>query len=567
MRARTLLLVLVAASLVASCSEDPVESDTATQATPWFEEVALERGLLFEHESGHRTRHLMPEIMCGGGALADLDGDGDLDAYLVQSGSLLYPPEDRPGNALFLPGNALFLNDGAGFFEDATEGSGADDRGYGMGVACGDPDRDGDVDLYVTNVGRNVLLENDGTGRFADVTARARVGDPGFGASAAFLDYDHDGDQDILTLNYLAWSLATEIECFAGMGVPDYCSPQMYQAPARDVLYANLGDGTFRDVTVEAGLDQAFGTGLGLVTGDFDGDGLVDVFVANDGMPDQLWINQGAAGFADDAFFAGCAVDQDGRAKAGMGVTAGDVDGDGDLDLLVCNLAGETDSLFRNEGGHFRDATAVSGLGLTSRPFTRFGMAWLDFDHDGLFDLYQANGRVNLKSKVYSTDPYAEPNLLFRGTRGGRFEEVEPRGGTAELLIGTSRAAAFGDVDGDGAIDVLVVNRDGRAHLLLNIAPDRGRWILFRVVDEHGSDALGATLTIQAGDRSIRREVKSAYSYCAANDPRVHVGLGTVSEVTGVTVRWVDGSREAFGNFPAGRVAKLVRGAGEPVKE
>ncbi len=565
MPARTTAPLTLLGFFVAGCGDDAgVDGGSAepppatTLEAPWFEEVALERGLDFLHDSGHDERYLMPEIMCGGGALLDADGDGDLDAYLVQSGPFLAEPASRPGNQ-------LFLNDGEGRFTDATAASGADDRGYGMGAACGDVDGDGDVELYVTNVGPNALLSNLGAGRFEDVTGAAGVGDGGFGASAAFFDYDLDGHLDLLTLNYLHWSAANELECFNAQGLADYCSPQTYASPARDVLYRNRGDGTFADATVAAGLDRAIGNGLGLACGDFNGDGLPDVFVANDGMPDHLWINQGEGKFVDEALFAGCAVDQDGRPKAGMGVTVVDLDDDGDLDLLVCNLANETDSLFLNQGGYFRDSTAVAGLGLASRPFTRFGMAWFDFDQDGALDLFQANGRVNRQATLYSDDPFAEPNMLFRG-EGTRFEVV-PNGGTREELIATSRAACFGDVDGDGAVDVLVVNRDERAHLLRNVAPARGSAVLLRAVGPSGADALGATLTLDVGKRRITRDVRAAFSYQASNDPRVHVGLGNATRVDNVVVRWPDGAREGFGGFDAGGVVTLRRGEGQAVPD
>jgi enediyne biosynthesis protein E4 len=531
----------------------------AARPGPWFREEARLRGLVFDHVSGHRPgRYLMPEIMCGGAALCDVDADGDLDAYLVQAGALEAEPASRPGNQ-------LFRNDGAGRFVDVTAGSGADHRGYGMGVACGDADGDGRVDLYVTNTGPNALLKNLGEARFADVTREAGVGDAGFGSSAVFADYDRDGDLDLFALNYLHWSIATELDCFNGFGSPDYCSPQTYSSPARGVLYKNRGDGTFEDATVQAGLDRAFGCGLGVVAADFNGDERPDFFVANDGTPAQLWINQGNGGFKDEAVFAGCAVDQDGRAKAGMGVTVGDVDADLDLDLLVCNLANQTDSFFRNEGGLFRDSTAIAGLGMASRPFTRFGMAWHDFDQDGELDLYQANGRVNRQTRTYSDDPFAEPNLLFRGT-GARFTEVAPRGGTEPMLVATSRAAAFGDVDGDAAIDILVVNRDGPAHLLINTVPGRGQGILLRPVLPSGADALGARVELKVGGRKVMRDVRAAYSYQASNDPRVHVGLGSATRAEDVTVIWPDGAREAFGAFEAGAVAVLRHGAGTRVE-
>jgi hypothetical protein len=419
------------------------------------------------------------------------------------------------------------------------------------------------VDLYVTNIGPNVLLRNDGNGRFTDVTAEAGVGHDGFGTSAAFLDYDGDGDLDLVALNYLFWSHETERECFNYVGELDYCAPRAYKAPAPDVLYRNNGDGTFTDVTTEAGLGDAVGTGLGVAAGDFNGDALVDIFIANDGMKDRLWINHGDGRFEDRAVLTGCAVDHEGIAKAGMGVATGDLDDDGDLDVMVCNLVRESDSLFRNEGGFFADVTAASGLAAVSRPFTRFGMGWVDFDNDGYLDLFQANGRVARQASSWDRDDlYAEPNLLFRGLPGGRFEEVEPRGGTRPTLVATSRAAAFGDVDNDGGMDVLVLNRDAEAHLLHNVKADRGHWITFRVVDRD-RDALGATVTVELPDRVIRRDVRSAYSYCAANDPRVHVGLGVLTRVASVSVAWPDGTVERFPDVDrVDRVITLQRGEG-----
>ena len=529
------------------------------EAEPWFEEAALERGIDFVHHSGHREHYLMPEIMAGGAALFDMDGDGDLDAYLVQGGSL----QGASGHF-----NQLYRNKGAGRFENATAGSGSGDGGYGMGVAAGDYDGDGDTDLYVTNVGANALLRNDGRGRFTDVTAPARVGDRSWGAGAAFLDYDGDGDLDLFAANYIDWSLQTRKECANSLGGPDYCSPQDYDAPVPDLLYRNDGDGTFADVSAAAGLDAAFGNGLGVVCGDFDGDGRTDIFVANDGVMNQLWMNQGDGTFVDEALLRGCALDESGIAKAGMGVSAVDVDDNATLDLLVVNLESETDSFYRNQGTYFTDATAAAGLAWGSHLYTRFGVGLLDFDNDGRLDLYAANGRIDRgSSSARAGDPFAEPNLLLRGGPGGRFEEVMPRGGTAGLLVATSRAAAFGDVDDDGGIDVLVVNRDAPAHLLRNVAAAGGGWIAFRVLDERGSDALGAVVTFAVGDAQKTREVRTAYSYLAANDPRVHAGLGAAAGVADVVVRWPGGRGESFGAFEGGRTVTLRQGSGTAAPE
>ncbi len=541
---------------VASCADRGGEADTEpVAADPWFVETAAASGLAFVHQSGHDGQSfLFPETTCGGAALFDMDGDGDLDIYLVQSGRLVEPTV--PG-----PGNRLFRNRGDGTFEDVTHESGADDRGYGVGVTTGDYDNDGDLDLYVTNVGPNVLLRNDGQGRFTDITAAAGVGHPGWGASCAFVDYDADGLLDLYVVNYIHWSIDGERACYSAGGAPDYCDPAVYEAPARDVLYRNNGDGTFRDVTEEAGLAASFGNGLGVVCADLNGDTRPDIFVANDGTPNQLWINQGGAapGFDDQAFLAGCAIDHAGSAKAGMGVAIADLDDDADLDLLVVNLQTETDSFYRNAGHYFIDDTAAVGLGALSRAYTRFGVGFVDFDNDGYLDLYEANGRVRRASRTYGGDPYAEPNLLFQGTPAGRFEAVEPRGGTTDLLAGTSRAAAFGDIDNDGGIDILVANRDGAPYLLRNAIEQRGHWIMFRVLEEHGRDALGATVSLSVNGRRVTRSVQIAYSYCAANDPRVHVGLGSATAARDVTVQWVDATTESFGRFDADQIVTLRR--------
>jgi enediyne biosynthesis protein E4 len=388
------------------------------------------------------------------------------------------------------------------------------------------------------------------------------VASSGWSTSAAFVDYDGDGALDLFVTHYLNWRASAEVECFSLTGLPDYCSPASYDLPSAATLYHNNGDGTFTDVSARAGILAAVGNGLGVVAGDFDGDGRIDIFVANDRTPNHLWLNQGGGRFRESALTMGAALDQDGTAKSGMGVDAVDVDDDGDLDLLVVNLDGESDSFFRNRGGFFSDDTASVGLRTASRPFTRFGAAFADFDNDGYLDLYEANGRVGMQSERYATDPYAEPSLLFRGFAGPRFEEVSPRGGTRQPLVATSRAAAFGDIDNDGAIDVVVVNRDSRPYLLHNIARPRGHWLMVRVVEEHGRDALGATVTLRVGDRTIRRDVRAAYSYLASNDPRVHVGLGSATSAQSVTVRWPDGTREAFGDLAADRSATLRRGTG-----
>lgn len=532
----------------------PVESQST--ATPWFEDQAQQRGLVFQHQSGHQGRYLLPEIMGGGAALADFDNDGDLDAYLVQGGELLNNQR---------PPNQLFINRGDGYFDELPDAGGAGDTGYGMGTATGDYDNDGDIDLYVTNVGSNVLYRNDGDNQFTDVSQIAGVDDASWGASAAFLDLDGDGDLDLFLTNYVNWSIAIEQDCFStatGYSMADYCWPTAYNAPARDRLFRNNGDGSFTDVSDQAGLGLAFGNGLGVTGLDANSDGLTDVFVANDMTRNQLWINQGNLQFKDEAMLLGCAVDEHGVPKSGMGVAATDLDNDGDTDILVMNLATQTDSYFRNTGSYFEDATVAVGLATVTRRYTRFGVALVDFDNDGILDLYEANGAIGFSRETANGRVYAEPDMLLQGTPDGKFQKVALQGGTAEALVHTSRGLAIGDVNNDGGLDLLVINRDGPANLLMNHVTNRGNWISFRLLTKTGRDALGATLSADVGSQRVNRQVQATGSYLVANDPRVFLGLADHSTASDVIVSWTDGTTESFGNFGGGKAEVLTQGKG-----
>ncbi len=551
---KQVVALLIFGGILQGCGGTPDVQEPADETIIWFAEESASRGVDFVHRSGHVEQHLLPEITGSGIAVVDVNNDGWLDLYFVQSGSLLGPDETSV--------NSLYLNLGNGNFSLQSIESGAADNGYGMGVAAADYDNDGDNDLFVTNVGPNRMFENDGTGKFSDVTGRAGLGDEQWGTSAAFLDLDRDGDLDLYHANYLHWSIEIELDCF-GSGVLTYCPPINYRAPAIDLVFRNDGDKTFIDVTREAGVHLSFGNGFGVVGADFDHNGFVDVFVANDLMVNQLWMNQGEMTFTDEAMTRGSGVDGYGVAKAGMGVASEDFDQDGDFDILVVNLTGESDSFFRNEGTHFIDSTSEIGLSAPSRRYTRFGVIMADFDNDGRLDLYEANGGVS-PVDLAAADIYAEPNTLFRGTPDGRLEEVDLQGGTEFPLNATSRGAAVGDLDNDGGLDLVVVNRDARAYVLMNRHPNRGNWIQFSVLNDFGSDAVGASVSLIRGGQRVYGSVRPEGSYLSSNDPRVHFGLGTSSSVEDVRVLWPSGDVEAFGDFEGGQTTVLRHGTGEP---
>ncbi len=541
-----------------------------------FTERAEAAGLRFVHDAGVSGRFYQPEIMGPGVALVDHDNDGDLDVYLVQGG-FLGPASERPAEN---PTGRLFRNDleagEAGArrlrFTDVTEASGIVTRGYGMGVAAGDIDNDGWIDLYITGFRGNQMFRNDGDGTFTDVSRSSGTDAPDtWGVSAAFVDVDRDGWLDLFVGNYLAYSFAAHVDCTNAAGVPDYCRPEAYR-PQPNRFYRNRGDGRFADATVTAGFAREFGPALGVSTADFNGDGWLDIFVANDQQENQLWINQRDGTFTNTALVAGVAVGASGELKADMGVDAGDFDNDGDEDLFVTELTAQGSTLYVNDGsGVFEEQSASRGLRQPSLPYTGFGAAWLDYDNDGWLDILSVNGLVNQRPDTPATQeapfPLEQRNQLFRNA-GGRFEDVTGRAGAAFDLVEVSRGAAFGDIDNDGDTDVVIANGNGPARLLINNGGGSNHWLGLRLLHTEGRDAIGAHVIVErSSGPALRRRARSDGSYASANDPRVLAGLGASDEAPSVRVFWPSGRVEEWDAVQVDMYTTLAEGTGRPAAE
>ena len=570
-------LLPAVAALGAACTDSqPTGSlrnsteQAAVAATQWFTDISDEAGLEFVHGAVATDQLHMPAVMGGGAAFLDFDNDGDLDIYLTNGNHVLPGLRVADGST-----NRLYRHEEDGRYTDVTAESGLGGSGYGMGIAVGDFDNDGWVDVFVSNYGPDRLYRNQGDGSFADVTSASGAGVEGWSASAAFCDFDRDGFLDLYVTRYVDYR--PDKLCTGKDGAPDFCGPKSFQ-PVHDVLLHNQADGTFTDVSEAAGIASTFAAGLGLVCLDLDGDGWQDVYVANDAYPNQLWINQGTGGagtisFRDDSLIQGVAFNLHGQAQAGMGVIADDLDGNGTDDLFLTHLMSEANTLYGNLGGAagFQDMSGSSGLGPTSMPFTGFGVVALDAEFDGDLDLFIANGRVNVTQVVpgsvypppWNTLP--EPNLFYLNDGSGRFTRFDEAVRAPVPGHQISRGIASGDIDGDGDVDLLVSNLMDRARLYRNDAPRQGHWLAVRALDPRlKRDALGARVQLVMGDRRMTRNVATSFGYLSSHSPWVHFGLGEIRTIDHIKVRWPDGLDEVFPVGATDRAITLRRGSGEP---
>jgi enediyne biosynthesis protein E4 len=537
---------------------------------PWFQDVTAQMGLNFVHETGRTGKYFLPQLFGSGAALFDLDNDGRLDMYLLQNGG----PDSGVVNRLFRQGTD-------GRFIDVSKGSGLDIAGYNMGVAIGDVNNDGRLDVLVTQYGGIRLFLNQGNGTFKDVSSESKLASRLWGTSAAFLDYDRDGWLDLVVVNYLNYDPSRW--CAGPDGRQDFCGPSAFLGTVAK-LFRNLGGAKqigansagFQDVTVEAGLALTPGPGLGVFCGDFSGDHWPDIVVANDGKPNHLWINQRDGTFKEEAVARGIAYNAMGAAEANMGIGIGDIDGDGLFDVLVTHLIDETLTLWQQRPqGLFQDRTALAGLTRQAWRGTGFGVVLADFDQDGALDAAVVDGgvkrlQVTLAQPGSNSPPtsfwsaYEQRSQLFANDGKGRFRDISlanpPFSGENQV----GRGLACGDIDGDGAVDLVVTSIAGPARVFRNVAPARGHWLVVRAVDPVlRRDAYGAEITVRAAGRRWVRHLNPGSSYLCSNDPRIHFGLGPVDRVDALEVVWPDGSEELFAETAVDRMVVVSRGKGK----
>ena len=550
--------------LLVACACSAVVSGQVRQGGPVrpsapsvvFENVAASNGLVFQHVNGASPAKHIAETMGSGAVLFDFDGDGWLDVFLVDGGSFVDPMVASRAR------HRLFRNRGAGRFEDVSAGAGFATTGYGMGACAADYDNDGRVDLYLTQVGPNVLYRNNGDGTFSDRTRAAGVGVETLSSSCTFADVDADGDLDLFVVTYV--DARGPIKACGTGRVRAYCRPDVFKGVS-DLLYRNNGDGTFTDITGQAGVGGPNGKGLGVVAGDIDGDGRPDLFVANDLTPNFLYRSQGGGMFRETGLPAGVAVAADGKVRAGMGTDLADYNGDGRLDLVVTNFEFEGHNLFKNLGGGlFADASYESGVAVATLPFLGFGVVFFDADNDTDLDLAIANGHVLDNTSMFrASSQYGQRNLLLVNDGRGSFKDAGMAAGPGFAVEKVSRALVAGDIDNDGDLDLLVTNNGQTADLLRNDGGHRQGALTVRLVGrESNRDGVGARVGAVVGGRTQLREVKAGSSYLGQGDVRVHFGIGGAARVDRLDVRWPSGRTDVLDAVAGGQIVTITEGSG-----
>ncbi len=523
-----------------------------------FENTATQAHLNFVLNSSISAHRYSIETMTGGVAMFDYDNDGLLDLFFTNGAEI---PTLEKTNAGFQ--NRLFHNNGDGTFTDVTAKSGLAGAGYSMGVAAGDFDNDGWVDLYVTGVNANQLFHNNGNGTFTDVTARAKVGGavPGIGkawaVTAGWLDYNHDGLLDLFVVNYLNYNVKTAASCSTHK-ITTYCSPDDFEG-LPNILYRNNGDGTFTDVSAESGVGKYVGKGMGVAFADYDGDGWIDIFVSNDTFPNLLLRNHGDGTFSDEAMNAGVAYNAMGKTVAGMGADFRDLDNDGKPDIFHTAMFGDSFPLYKNLGdGLFEDHTSASGMNVSTVKQTGWGTGAYDFDNDGLKDLFTANAAILDNAMEVEHHPFALPNSVFRNVGGLGFQDVSGTAGAAFAMAAPHRGAAFGDLNNDGKIDIAVTVLNGPAELLMNRTESRNHWILLKLVGvKDNRDGLGTKVKITTARGSQYNEATTAVGYNSSSDKRVHFGLGDAAMIERIELVWPTGVRQTLRDVKADQVLTI----------
>ena len=548
------IFVLTGALSIATMALPQVQPATS----PQFSNIADGAGINFKHENGATPEKYLPETMGGGALFLDYNNDGWLDVFLVNGGS--FKDSARAARAR----HRLYRGLGNGSYTDVTSSSGIERFGYGMGGCAADYDNDGRVDLYITGFPENRLYHNASDGIFSDVTKPAGVSAGAWSTSCAFGDIDNDGYLDLYVTRYVDFSVENNKFCDAAEIRRAYCHPSVYK-PLPDLLYRNNRDGTFTDVSRESGIGLLDGNGLGVIFGDYDRDGWIDIFVANDSTPNFLFHNKGKGLFEEVGLRAGVAIGLGGTPSAGMGTDMGDVNGDGLLDIFVTNLAQQTHNLYRNLGtGLFQDITFPSAVGRITLPFVGFGAAFLDYDNDTDLDIAIANGDVIDNAGVLQDRrSYEQLKLLLQNDGSGKFTSVGPVSGPAFALKKASRALAVGDIDNDGDIDILVANVGQTADLLRNDGGNRSNSLRVRTVGTRSNrDGVGARLKLWLGQTSLTRDVRAGSSYLGQNDLRVHFGMGSASRADRLEITWPSGIVDVLHDIDANQIITVEEGSG-----